>query len=656
MPSINDLKKNNVNMSRVTPNNSDDVMIDFTSNENLDSSIKRNDENYANRPKGKTVIEAPKTVKGPDGSIYRINTPKKSPSEDRVAFDLTKVAQTDASENEDIHTSIQDDILSGKNPILYNYIAEKKQEMEQWVEQKNEELAQKRLEDEAKQIENEEVSIDLTTNTGNVEVETSTAPAIDNMDNMYNDSTDDSNVVYKSVDDDIFNEIENSSSTIKENNFIPDDYVEITNDENYSDINAVDDINEEITDEDIKDNSNDVDIDVNTGIVSPVVVENKVDNFVSSEGVEIQDNTIIKVENEDGTPVSDDDEASKLAAERIAEEATKKLKPISKRLDLSSFTVVKKPASTSSLMNQKEINVAKWVLRHKKTCIQMKASVGSEMEELRVLLTDASSASDFIRLYRIIYDHVVSPKPKSFEAWCKSTYTEDLDDYFFCYFIANYKGSNYIPYDCTNKECKPGTFLSDNIPIMDMVKFGSDKDKEEFSEIYRSERFELNEDGLYPVERIPFSEKIAMEFKEATLFSFIEAQTIRSNDAFINKYATTITIAPNIDKMYTMDIASKTLQPIEYKEYPESNANTYKSKIQKYDSIIKTLSPDEFATLSSYMTEFLNDTSKSINIKYIRPAIKCPDCGAEIPESDTTGQALVFFRYQLGQMVNTSTK
>ena len=286
----------------------------------------------------------------------------------------------------------------------------------------------------------------------------------------------------------------------------------------------------------------------------------------------------------------------------------------------------------------------------------MKASQGAELEEFRMLMQNAESASDYIRMYRIIYDHVVSPKPNSFEAWCKSNFVDDIDDYFFAFFIANYKDSNYLPYDCKNDSCKPGTFLSDNIPIMDMVKFNSDKDKEEFNKIYKSEVFDTNIEGLYATERIPFSDKLAISFKETTIYSFIEAQSIRNNEAFINKYSATIALTPNIDEIYGIDLENQCLYPVQYKIYPDSNANTYKSKIQKYDSILKSLSPDDFAALSSYVSTFTNDKKKEIGIKYIRPAATCPDCGQIVPEEETLAQSLVFTRYQLGQMVNISIK
>ena len=294
----------------------------------------------------------------------------------------------------------------------------------------------------------------------------------------------------------------------------------------------------------------------------------------------------------------------------------------------------------------------------------MKASQGSELEELRVLMQEADVASDFIRMYRIIYDHIVSPKPNSFEAWCKTTYTNDLDDYFFCFFIANYKDSNYMPYDCPNafdkdknpNGCKPVTFLSDNLPIMNMVKFGSDKDKEEFKKIYRSEIFDNNTAGLYPAERIPFSEQVAVDFTENTLYSYIEAQSVRNNEAFLTKYSGTIALTPNISNIYIIDVQNAQLLPVEYKIYENSNSNTYKSKIQKYDSVLKTLTPDEFSTLISYVNTFNAEQKNSIDMKYIRPAATCPNCGAEIPEQETSAQSLVFYRYQLGQLVNISTK
>ena len=52
---------------------------------------------------------------------------------------------------------------------------------------------------------------------------------------------------------------------------------------------------------------------------------------------------------------------------------------------------------------------------------------------------------------------------------------------------ANYEGSNYIPYNCTNDNCKDKVFLSDNFDIMDMCKFADKEAKAKFNSIIGTE-------------------------------------------------------------------------------------------------------------------------------------------------------------------------
>ena len=680
MPSINDLKRNSVNKPNNTVPESDDIVLDMTSTKSINESMQHNEAVYNNRPKGKTIVNAPNYITKPDGT--RVNLPPKrvaaanNATGDRVAFDLTKMPKEKDPHEEDIHKSITDDILSGKNPILYDYMKEKAAEMSQWVEEKEDERQLKIANGEIKDDGSDELTIDLTAPTeidfgdeDNKVEENNT----DNLsfENYEHETTDSSNETYASVnDDDLF--LDDEVNTEESNNMNEEEEVlEIVDD--IPEDNSNDDI-QELIENSTKDNfidSNDHDtavVDDINEVETPVEVdaEPEVDTSVSAEDIEVQEVKGLEREEfsveTDSEEKKNDDEIDE-ATRNIIEQANKVLKPAAKKLDLSSFTVVKKPGNINRFFNQKPVNVAKWVLRTKKVCIHMKASQGAELEELRVLMQEADTASDFIRMYRIIYDHIVSPKPNTFEAWCKSTYTADLDDYFFCFFQANYKDSNYIPYDCSNafdaeknpNGCKPGSFLSDNLPIMNMVKFGSDKDKEEFKQIYKSDTFD-NEDGLYPAERIPFSNNVAIDFIENTLYSYIEAQSVRNNNAFLTKYSGTIALAPNISNIYAIDISNNTLIPVEYKIYENSNSNTYKSKIQKYDSVLKTLTPDEFSTLISYVNTFTAEHKNAIDMKYIRPEAICPHCGAKIEAQDTTGQSLVFYRYQLGQLVNISTK
>ena len=604
------------------------------------------------------------------GRDFEPNVPPVNPnkrqscSNERIEFDLTNLPKEE-SKDEDVHTSIQDEILTGKNPILYDYMREKKAEMDEWIARKEDEQKLKELEAEenGKVPEDNTISIDLTKPVNDDVL------SFDKFETI--STTDNSNTNYNVID----NLDLGDNSTMNE--IKEEDAIQVYDEQPTEDIeldvtveDVVDDTVEEVELEDTTTESNLDDLDeikldessekIDIGEVDPVPEEDKsvtADGIVFEEKAGIkQDPIVIEDELTPEETTSSPADSLDPAAKHLIELATKVLKPAAKKLDLSSFTVVKKPNTNTKGLDQKPITVAKWVLRTKKVCVHMKAAQGAELEELRTLMTDADTTTDFIRLYRIIYDHVVSPKPTSFEAWCKSTYTDDLDDYFFCFYIANYMNSNYIPYDCSNQNCKPGTFLSDNVPIMNMVKFNSDEDKAKFNDIYSSEVFDNNPDGLYVTERIPFSDQLAIGFKESTLYSYIEAQSIRNNEAFINRYAATISLIPNIDEIFKIDAENMQLIPITYKMYPESNANTYKSKVQKYDSVLRSLTPDEFGTLMSYINTFNEEKKNAIGIKYVRPAATCPDCGAKIEESETTAQSLVFFRYQLGQMVNISIK
>ena len=708
MPSINDLKRNNINKQPVVPE-SNEVVLDFTSNKNLDASIAHNEAVYNNRPKGKTIVNAPNYIKRPDGSIVNL-PPRKATNTaadaNRVAFDLTKMPEEKDPHEEDVHTSIADDILSGKNPILYNYMQEKAAEMAEWTQDKEDERQLKIAngeisEDEGVMIDmTQPVEIDLTSLGNNETKEEVKEESKDDLSfDQYENTAEESNESYQ-MQEDIFAEEDEKEIEAKiEEDIMEDntnDTIEIVDDITDEDTtvdNEIESLIGEPVDNGVEEGNDDIKNMLKDPTVQTVFTDTKEeieehfadvhkkekkseeevigevddtpeeDKSVAADGIEFQETKPINIDpiivEDDSTPNStenketpDLDDATKY----IIEQATKVLKPAARKLDLSSFTVVKKPGNVNRFFQQKQISVAKWILRTKKVCIHMKASQGSELEELRVLMQEADVASDFIRMYRIIYDHITSPKPNSFEAWCKSTFVDDLDDYFFCFFLANYKNSNYLPYDCPKEGCKPGTFLSENIPVMDMVKFGSDEDKAEFKKIYQSETFDNNIEGLYPAERIPFSDQVAVEFVENTLYSYIEAQSVRNNEAFIQKYSGTIALAPNISNIYAIDQENMALIPVQYKVYENSNSNTYKSKIQKYDSVLKTLTPDEFSTLISYVNTFTSEKKKAINIKYVRPAAVCPTCGAKIEEQETSAQSLVFYRYQLGQLVNISTK
>jgi hypothetical protein len=325
---------------------------------------------------------------------------------------------------------------------------------------------------------------------------------------------------------------------------------------------------------------------------------------------------------------------------------TEKIKPISKKLDISSFTVAKKPTANITALTSKNTRAAKWVLPGQGIVVLMSEFSGVELENLRQLSEDPNSFAMLSRKYHIIYDHIVSAKPATFESWMKRTPFSDNDHYFFAAYIASYKGANYIPYDCSDQDVCKETWISDDIDIINMVEFKDDAAKAEFNEIYESEN-QTTSKGLYLSEMVPLNEKVAIGFKEPTLYSLLEVASL--DRAFKEKHSIAIQFLPYIDGFYLIE--DGTLVPIGYSIYPNNGTKSTKSKVSKYEQVINTLESDELGLINSYIREISRNQS---NITYKYPAATCPKCGKETKDNPTTAEQLLFTRYQLGALVNTS--
>lgn len=353
------------------------------------------------------------------------------------------------------------------------------------------------------------------------------------------------------------------------------------------------------------------------------------------------------------TDEEDDDIDTEEIQKHFVEIATERFKPISKSLDISSFTVVKEPTTNITALEEKASNrpARPWVAFSQQTAISMMQFSGDELDLLRTYTMEARgngapAATAAHNRFRMIYDHIASPKPSTYEAWAKSTPFTDIDDYFFNIYVANFKDTNFIPADCENEKCR-NAFLTEDIPIMDMVKFPNDEVKAKFKEIYKSEPA-ANSKGLYVSETIPVSDTLAIGFREPSIYSVIQAQFI--DEAFSEKYASTIGFIPFIDAIYIIDKEAKTLRPIGYKAYAGSERKTFKSKVRQFSIALKTLGNDQFELLHAYTNKLSERIERP---SYQNPEIECPKCGSKIPATDTRAEDLVFSRYQLAAIVNT---
>ena len=531
-----------------------------------------------------------------------------TPSEDRIEFDLTQMPAPEPTEipGVTVRESLAKDILEGEDSPFGKYKAEKTAEMAERMAEYEEELA---LKEDDEEIDFEE-DFDDNEETG--------TGFLEQMNYKEEVAVEDKNdIIYAEP------EMENTED------FFPGDPAAPTTDT--EDYGGPDGPDEEWYEQQ----------------------ENKVDKVAEAPKVEekvMEDTELNMSSTEVELDIADEEEVQVMDAEDMLKHlkklATEKIKPVSQKLDISSFTVLKKAKANTSMVEQ-QVKVAKWVLPNQNAIVLMKEYLGSELEALREFSEDPESLAMLSRKFRSIYDHIVSPKPESFEAWCKATPFSDMDHYFFAVYISAFKGVNYLPADCANTTCRE-TFLTDNIEIMDMVEFIDDKAKEKFLKLYKSEDM-FNGKGVYCTEIVPLSDKIAVAFREPSVFNVFENASL--DDAFKTKYSSIIGFIPYIDTIYMIDQQAKTLTPVSYKSYPDNAIKTTKSKVHKFDKLLKTLSVDEFGIVKAYVQGIMENT---VGMVYKFPEVTCVKCGKPIEKKYATAEELVFTRYQLGALVNTS--
>lgn len=540
-------------------------------------------------------------------------------AKDMNEIDLTQIeASQQPAEDPNIHVSIAADILEGENSPFAKYKQEKMAEAQRYMEER---AAKEELEDEMEESDNEgsfesgnndeaaEIGFESSADTDNIKVTTQENVSVDaeNLDESF--STDEK----EDKSDEDFTESSNTENTSIEENKDQDKDKE--KEEDYS-VGITEDDN--------------IDLEVTNVEGKPVVTEdeNTLDDAADS-GV-----------------VADDTEV----LEHLQKLATERIKPIARKLDLSSFTVMKKPTANLKALQNTDVKAAKWVLPSQDSVVLMKEFLGSELENLREYSEDATNMSMLYRKYRAIYEHIASPKPATYEAWLKATPFSDVDHYFFAAYIASFKGVNYLPVDCTNKKCGK-TYMTEDVPILDMVKFKDENAKKKFTKLYTSEPMYTGK-GLYVSEIVPLNNHIAIGFKEASIYNLFEVQSL--SDADKEKYNAIISIIPYIDAMYIIHQDTQQLEPIGYKIYPENANKTVKAKIATFNKALNTLSPDEFTPINAFIREISNKREDGITYQY--PSVKCPYCGTQINAIDTSAESLLFTRYQLGALANTSLK
>ncbi len=323
-----------------------------------------------------------------------------------------------------------------------------------------------------------------------------------------------------------------------------------------------------------------------------------------------------------------------------------KISPVTKAFDISTFSVSKRPAANRiSTPRDKSSKIADWVLMSSQKPIYMRKFSGTELERLANGGKGRTRLNRALDTWQLIYSHIVDPhKPETLEDWAKATSFLDIDHIYMAIYRANFEGSNYIPYNCTNEHCKDKVFLSDSFDIMDMCKFADKEAKEKFNSIIGTEPNFTS--GLYSTEIVPVSDDYAFVFREPSIYNIIFESAVLDED-FVDKFGDLISICSYIDEIYYINRQEQILQPVRTNVYPNNLKKTVKSRIINFSKYISELGSDEYNTIIAYMQK-INESGDKLT--YQLPEVTCPACNTVIPAVKQDAQNLVFTRHQLAAL------
>lgn len=331
--------------------------------------------------------------------------------------------------------------------------------------------------------------------------------------------------------------------------------------------------------------------------------------------------------------------------EKLKASVKSKIKVVAKKYDLSAFTVSKKPVALNAVLDTVENpnrKAADWVAYNTGNRFRMLGFTGAEIDKLNNP-GGSRMNSESVR-YKMLYDHIIDrDKPASMEEWAKCTSFFDIEHYWFGAFRATFEGEAYMPITNCPTDNKH-VFLTDNLDIMDFVKFENDEAKAKFYDIYNGNIAKPK--GLYKSDIVPVSEDFAIGFREPSIFNMV-FEIAMLDTAFVEKYRDIIALVSYIDSIYYINKNTMTLDPIEYRHYTNNTAKTAKSKIIQFGKTIRKLSSDQYHAILMYIQEI---SKRDESISYQIPETTCIECNAVIPATAISADELVFTRHRLAAL------
>lgn len=391
-------------------------------------------------------------------------------------------------------------------------------------------------------------------------------------------------------------------------------------------------------------------------VVDPSVYDEDDDDLFA--GIDEEDMKFLDDEEDDtdsDEKKSDEDKTEEIK-ETIRKEINSKFNPINNKINLSNFTISKKPINASKVINEiktKAIECADGVLYDEKRAVRMSAWKPMEIQSIDPQRLRNGNYNKYIEnKLKLIYEHIIDAnKPKTFDAWAKITPNTVVDDYMFTAYKATFGLSNIITFTCPDDKCS-NVFMN-SIPIHSMIKFKNDEIKEKYMSILHEGNTDSSSTD-YKVDLYQASDEYVFALKIPSLYNtFIEPTLV--NQEFTKKYEDLILLLSYIDDVYKIDYRTNELVPIDTKPVATDKSLSFKRRVKTYATILKSLTSDQLQALSvetdKYDSGELADDGGIVkDISYVYPECRCPKCNRKIDEVEVNPDNVLFTRHQLGLM------
>ena len=385
--------------------------------------------------------------------------------------------------------------------------------------------------------------------------------------------------------------------------------------------------------------------DGNTNVVISKSFE---DDLQSEAGI----SNIADAEDDEDEDNTEDKSMTQRSIDDMKAVVKKRMSPITKKFDLSKFSVAKTAKSVNDILKKitTDIKTSNWVCPNAGT-----VEVYTPLSAMDIMNLDPSNHNKtkfntFRAIYKTIYDHVVTPNKPDFEKWLRTTLFHDVDHIYFGLYLATFGDSAFVSPVCEKKSQRNKKangcgyqFIAEHKP-MDYVKFKTEESRKKFDEIMRSETYSNDN---YDVTLVQISDNYAFGLRMPSVYNVVFESASLSDD-FTSKYNQLLEVFSYIDDIYFIDSDTQTLVPVKYEVDKTSQPKTTINKIRAYQEIYKRLSADEQSALLKNIRDIENE--HDIGMSYIMPAHTCPECGEKIEEEAVSPLYLLFTRHQLGHI------